>query len=132
MTGQEMRAVRKRWRMTQEEFAAKLGIGDRAHVSHMETGARKVRATLEMLILATPPPPEPIRKVRTKEEWKQYRLDQMKKRYKKHRKTVLSWKKPTHECVACGKKWRNTDPTNIRAHLCPECQAREDDDYAGF
>jgi len=68
MSAEEIRAIRARWGMTQDQFAHALGISDRSRVSDMENGRRKVRPTLEKLIRATDAAREIVEEVRGDDE----------------------------------------------------------------
>lgn len=53
MSGEEMRAIRSGWGMTQDAFAKAMGISSRERVSDMELEKRPIRITLARLIRLT-------------------------------------------------------------------------------
>jgi len=62
MTGDELKALRQRWGMTQEKFARVLEIPDRCRVSDLELGKRKIKPWLEKMIRLITPAMERARK----------------------------------------------------------------------
>ena len=50
MEPKEIRSIRSKWNLTQEQLAAALGYSDRARVSDLETGKSKTTKTIELLL----------------------------------------------------------------------------------